>query len=596
MAKTSMFSRFGAFLTRARNFVMNTLFIVVLVVVVFAVIDAFEAPGVPDGSALVLKPEGAIVEETVPRNPFRDLWTGGASPEADIHELIRAIDRAAGDDRIEMIVLDLDNLGSASAAHAESLGAALARFKEAGKKTVAIGNTFSQSQYAIASHADAIYMHPDGAVFLFGFGTFPTYFKSLFDNLKLNVHVFRVGTYKAAVEPFIRDGMSAETREANQNLVDGLWAAYRQRILTNRGLDTERFDRYATAFDEALALTEGDTARAALESGLVDELMSADQMRTTIADTVGWDDDNEFNGIGYQAYLRALDPRNAEPGNIGLIFARGTLQMGDDRSAAAADNLVELIREAREDESVEALVMRVDSPGGSAFASELIRQELELLQLAGKPVVVSMGSVAASGGYWISSTADRILAQPTTITGSIGVFSLLLTMEDALSGIGVNSDGVGSSPLTGGMDPRRALSEPMQRILQANVEHVYRQFIDLVARGREMEPTAVEEVAQGRVWLGARAFDLGLVDALGDLPDAIDAAAELAELTDYGIKRLTLPLSPQEVLLQQLMDSAQSSPPGRLAGVLRQAWNTADALNDPMHTYAICEPCLSVVR
>ena len=595
MSKPSLMSRLGTFLTRARNFVMNTLFIVLLLFALFAVMDALETPGVPAGSALVLNPEGVVVEETVPRDPFRDLWAADDAPESDIHELVRAIDHAAGDDRIEMLVLDLDEMAYASPAHAETLGAALERLHAAGKSTVAIGDSYTQPQYAIASHAEAVYMHPDGFLFLPGYGAFRTYFKSLLDKLKLNVHVFRVGEYKSAVEPFIRDDMSDAAREANQVLVDELWSSYRERILAKRNLAAEPFDRFAESFDEALARTGGDAARAALEAGLVDELMSADQMRSHIADRVGLDDDNDFNGIGYRAYLNTLGPRRSEPGNVGLVFARGIIQMGEDRSQAAADNLARLIRKAREDDAVRALVLRVDSPGGSAFASELIRQELELVQLAGKPVVVSMGSVAASGGYWISSTADRILAHPTTVTGSIGIFSLLFDVEDSLSNVGVHSDGVGSSPWAGALDAARKPGDHLQRAMQLGVEHGYRQFINLVARGRDLTPEAVEEVAAGRVWIGSQALELGLVDALGSLPDAVSAAAELADLTDYGVKRFSTPLSTRDIVLQQFMDSVETAPPVRIPEVVRRAWNLAESLNDPKNTYAVCEPCLSLM-
>ena len=573
---------------------LNTLFVVLLLIVLLAIVDAFDTPGVPEGSALVVNPEGIVVEESVPRDPFRDLWAADGVPETDIHELVRAIDHAADDGRIRMLVLDLDDLVYASAAHAEIIGAVLARFRESGKATVAVGEGYLQPQYAIASHADAVYMHPDGFLFLPGYATFRTYFKSMLDNLKLNVHVFRVGEYKSAVEPFIRDDMSEAAREANRELVDGLWASYRQRILAGRELDEESFDRFTVSFEEALARAGGDTGRAALEAGLIDELMSADQMRSHIADTVGRGDDNDFNGIGYRAYLKTLGPPPSEPGNVGLVFAQGTIQMGDDRSRAASDNLVRLIRKARDDEAVKALVLRVDSPGGSAFASELIRQELELVQLAGKPVVASMGSVAASGGYWISSTADRILAHPTTITGSIGIFGLFLDMEESLSSIGIHSDGVGSSPWAGAMNPARKPGEYLQRALQLRIEHGYRQFINLVARGRDMTPDAVEDIAQGRVWIGSQAHELGLVDGLGSLADAVAVAAELADLTDYGIKRFTTPLSPRDVLVQQLMDSAELAPPVRIPGAVRKAWALAESLNDPKDTYAICEPCLSL--
>ncbi len=594
MNKPSIFSRLGAFLTGVRNFTLNTLFLVFVLIALFAVLDAFEPPPVPEGSALVINPKGAMVEESRALDPLRGFLATDELSESSVHDIVRAIDQAANDSRIKMIVLQLDDLASASAAHAELFGAALSRFREAGKRIVSTANNYSQSQYAIASHADGVYMHPEGAVLLFGYGAFRSYFKGLLDKLNLNTHVFRVGEYKEAVEPFIRDDMSASAREANQALVDGLWASYRQRVLDNRQLDAQPFDRYTLAFDEVLAEAHGDTARAALESGLVDELMSADQARSSIAATVGWDGNSKLNSIGYRRYLQALGPAASETGNIGLIFVRGVIRMGDDQSSAAADNLVELIRRARNDATVKALVVRVDSPGGSAFASELIRQELELVQLADKPVVVSMGSVAASGGYWVSATADSILAHPTTITGSIGIFALLIGMEQAMAKVGIHSDGVGSTPFSNALDPLRPLSEPMRRIMQAGVNHGYQQFVNLVARGREMQPEAVEAVAQGRVWLGSQALELGLVDGLGGLAEAIAEAAKLANLSDYATKRFRTPLSPRDLLLQQLLDIADISPPPALAGVLEQADWLLGSLNDPQHSYAVCEPCLGL--
>ena len=594
MNKPSIFSRLGAFLTRARNFTLNTLFVAFVVIALLAILDAFEPPHVPEGSALVVNPEGVMVEEASAIDPFRGFFAADDLAESDIHDLVRAIDHAANDDRIKMVVLKLDDLASASAAHAEMLGTALSRFREAGKQVVSIADNYSQSQYAIASHADGVYMNPEGAVFLFGYGAFQSYFKELFDKLNLNVHVFRVGEYKEAVEPLIRDDMSDSAREANQALVDGLWATYRQGVLDNRQLDAQPFDRYTVEFDEALAKTNGDTARAALESGLVDELMSADQARSRIAATVGYNGDDNLNSIGYRRYLRALGPPTIQSGSIGLIFAHGIIQMGDDHNTAAADNLVELIRQARNDASVKALVVRVDSPGGSAFASELIRQELELVQLADKPVVVSMGSVAASGGYWVSATADSIFAHPTTITGSIGIFSLLIGMEQAMSSLGIHGDGVGSTPFSDALNPLRPLGEPMRRVMQASVDHGYQQFVNLVARGREMEPEAVEAVAQGRVWLGSRALELGLIDGLGGLSDAVAEAARLANLSDYATKRFSTPLSPRDMLIQQLLDAAGVSPPAALADVLGQANLLFKSFNDPQHTYAVCEPCLNL--
>ena len=584
--------RMGWLLTRLRNFVMNFLFVLIALLIIVALAGGFDEVEVPDGGALVLDPQGAILEEPLAYDLLSGLLEEPSG--ASIQDLVRSVEQAAEDPRIKMIVLDLDGMQQASAAHAQWLGAALGRFQEAGKEVVAYGNSYNQAQYAIASHADAIYMHPHGELFLPGYSLFQPYFKNLLDSLKIKMHVFRVGEYKEAVEPFTRSDMSAPAREANQTLVDGLWDAYARQIQTNRELEPEFFARYAEAFDQALDDADGDAGKAALAHRLVDELMHPGQARSHIAETVGQDEDGGYRSIGYQAYLQALGPRQPEERNVGLIVLRGIIQMGGDQNAAAADNLVQLIREAREDESVEALVVRIDSPGGSAFASELIRQELELTQQAGKPVIASMAGVAASGGYWVAATADRIYAHPTTITGSIGIFALVPSFEESLPGIGVTGDGVGSSPLSGGLNPLQGVSEPMQRVLQAIIERGYRRFIGLVAQGRDMTPEAVDEIGQGRVWLGSRALDLGLVNELGGLDEAIAGAAELAELPDgYGLKRFAMPVSPKDQLIQELMQSAQNGPRHPLARALGEAWEMLDGFNDPGHAYALCEPCLS---
>lgn len=587
----SFLKRMGRALTRLRNFVMNFLFVLIVLLIVVALAGGFDEVEVPDGGALVLDPQGAILEEPLAYDLLSGLLDEPSG--ASIRELVRSVEQAAEDPRIKMIVLNLDGMQQASIAHAQWLGAALGRFQEAGKEVVAYGNAFSQAQYAIASYADAIYMHPHGELFLPGYSLFQPYFKNLLDSLKIKMHVFRVGKYKAAVEPFTRSDMSAPAREANQSLVDGLWDAYARQIQANRELEPEFLARYTDAFDQALADADGDAGKAALAHRLVDELMHPGQARSQIAGTVGRDEEGGYRGIGYQSYLQALGPRQSGERNVGLIVLRGVIQMGDDQNAAAADNLVQLIRQAREDESVEALVVRIDSPGGSAFASELIRQELELTQQAGKPVVASLASVAASGGYWVAATADRIYAHPSSITGSIGIFALVPSFEESLPGIGVTGDGVGSSPLSGGLHPLQGVSEPMQQVLQAIIERGYRRFIGLVAEGRDMQPEAVDEIGQGRVWLGSEALDLGLVNELGGLNEAIAAAAELAELPDgYGLKRLAMPVSAKEQLIRELMQSAQGGPRHPLARALGEAWEMLDGLNDPGHAYALCEPCL----
>jgi protease-4 len=593
MTDRSVWQRAGAGLTKLRNFVMNTIFLIVMVVVVVLIIGSFGGTQVPENGALVLNPRGTMVEQRTVGDPFDDLWSVGQGlAEANIHQLVQAVERATTDDRIEMIVLDLDELGGSSLAHATYLGTALNDFKAAGKRVVAIGHYYSQAQYAIATFADAIYMHPFGQLLLSGYGAYQLYFKSLFDKFDVNVHVFRVGTYKAAVEPYTRTDMSPAAKEANQQLVDGLWQAYAELVIENRGIEAATFEYYTRAFDDALAVAEGDMARAALENHLVDELLTPDQARSRIADKVGWDDENRFNRIGYLDYLQVAGQDPVQSQNVGLIVARGTIQMGDNLRSAGADGLIRLIRRARADDSVRALVLRVDSPGGSTFASELIRQELELLQLADKPLVISMGSVAASGGYWISATADKIIAHPTTITGSIGIFAMMPTFEETLSNFGIQTDGVGTSALSGTLDPIRGINEPMQRILQANVENGYEQFINLVARGRDMTPEAVAQIAEGRVWLGSTALELGLVDELGDLSKAIDAAAELANLTDHGVKAFTTPISARDLLFRELLESRAQPAQNPLVASLRALWLQVAGLNDPLHTYSLCESCL----
>ena len=334
----------------------------------------------------------------------------------------------------------------------------------------------------------------------------------------------------------------------------------------------------------------------------MDELLTRDQIRARIADKVGWLEENErLNAIGMDNYLRLRQalPTISGDNQIAVLIAQGTIMEGEGAGVAAADTLVRKIRNVRNNDQIKGLVLRVDSPGGSAFASELIRQELELLQIAGKPVVASFGSVAASGGYWISATADAIVSEPTTITGSIGIFGVVPSFENALDRLGIHSDGTGTTPLTS-IDPLAGLNDEFKSILQSNIEFGYRQFTDLVARGRNMEPEAVEAIAQGRVWQGDKAFELGLVDALGDTQVAIEKAAELAELSDWSVRYLEDPLNPRDEFIRQLMESVEldlvpQSPKNRLlshaADLLEQTLAPLGYLSDPRQTYVVCLEC-----
>ena len=581
----------GRGLTVARTFTANLLFVLFVLFVVAIFVSGGGAVSVPEHGALVLAPTGTIVEQVSQSSPFEALVGGDEiAGETRLQDLLDALDKARQDDRIAVVVLDLGELTGASPADLGAIGNALTAVKAANKQIVAIGDYYTQAQYYLASFADHIYMHPMGQVLLTGFGAYGNYYKNLLDRLKVKVHVFRVGIYKAAVEPYTRTDMSDAAREANHEMIDELWSDYTGTIEKNRKLSKQQLDQYVDHYDELLQAAHGDMARAALEHGLVDELISRDEMRDRLIALVG-EDDHTYRQIGYADYLRATrPPQPPAPNEVGVIVASGMILPGDQpRGTIGADTLIDLIRKARFDDRVKAVVLRVDSPGGAALSAELIRQELELIQLAGKPLVVSMGSVAASGGYWISATADEIWASPDTVTGSIGIFGIVPTFEDSLAAIGINRDGVGSAPLANALDPLSGISDPMSKILQANVESGYQRFLDLVARGRDMLPERVDQIGQGRVWTGRKAHELGLVDNLGQLSDAVAAAAKRAGLETYQVRFIEKPLSARERLLRRLANSMgfASAPWSELARTM----TVLARLNDPQHIYALCEMC-----
>jgi protease-4 len=587
-------SRAGGALTRIRNFTLNALFLLFLLILIVALF-ADGTPVVPDDSALLVNPRGVLVDQRSQMDPLAEFFAPDTPGEVELGQITAALERAAADDRIRLAVLDLDELIGMSAGQAMVIGRSIREFQDEGKEVIAYGSGFGQSQYLLASFADALYMHPMGQLILPGYGGNRLYFKELLDKLNVNIHIFQAGKYKEFVEPYSRSDMSEEARQANQELVDELWAAYRAQLLENRKLEAPVLDRFTHSLPEQLEAM-GDLATVALEHHLVDELLNLDEVRARIASEVGYANDGEFLRIGFEDYL-AANPAKRESGkSVAVITAEGPIMMGrQSQGVIAADTISALIRRAREDDDVAALVLRVNSPGGSAFASEIIRQELEILQLTGKPVVASMGNVAASGGYWISSTADRIYARPTTITGSIGVFGIIPTFERALNEVGVHTDGIGTTPLSRAFDPFAGLSEEMKRILQLNTEETYEQFVSLVARGRDMAPEAVDGVSQGRVWTGTAAQAIGLVDELGSLEDAIAKAAELAELAEYRTKRIRPDLSPREILMSSLIGSESEWLPlggSRIASALAEAERFLEMLNDPGNSYAVCELCM----
>ena len=603
----NFFAAIGRAFAFARVAFANTIIALIFLFVLISIVSVPGTPNVMDGTALILAPTGTLVEERGQLDPIDALMGLGVSQQTVVRDLIDAIESAAKDERVAMLLLDLSEMSSASLTHLSDIGAALRAFREdSGKPVIASGTYFSQGQYFLASFADEIYMHPLGELMLTGMSAYQPYFRDLLDRLKVKIHVFRAGEYKAAVEPYTRSDMSPEAKEANRVMIEQLWSRYLNTVASNRDLPLEVIRTYSNAYDELLTSASGDMARVALNQGLVDELMTLDAFIEQLKQRIGEHEDT-FKQIDTDSYLAAIRRPSfpSQKPSIGVLTATGTILMGDQPPGAiGAISTRNLIQDIRKDERIKALVVRVDSPGGSALASELIREELEQLQSSGIPVVVSMASTAASGGYWISATADQIWASPSTVTGSIGVFGIVPEIEATLAAIGIDRDGIGTTPYSGSMELMGSLDEGTQTVLQASVDFIYQTFLALVARGRDMDIEDVDAIGQGRIWTGHDALELGLVDGLGNLEDSIRAAAELVELDDYDIKFLSTPLSPQEQFINQLIDNFG------LAGVLSKSqWLSAATrvsssgvlddvqrllvLNDPKRVYAICAMCQS---
>ena len=552
--------------TAAKNVTTNLIFLLIVGLIIAGLWSA-ETVTLPDKAALVIDPTGNIVEQKRAFDPMARLLRGSdeAEPESRLGSLQKAIETGASDNHIKALVLRLDRMDSAPMSMLEELGTAIDDFKASGKKVYAYAPGYSQAQYYLAAHADEIYLDKDafqalGGVFLTGLGIYPVYFKSALDKLKIRYHVFRAGQFKSAVEPYIRDDMSEQAREENRSWLGVLWSDYRTTVTRQRGISAERFDNYTNHYDELLGENDNDSAKLALSAGLVDGLVSRTQFDDKLKDIVG-DAPAGYSQISYRDYLRVTQPPipivNPTARKIAVITASGTILDGEQPAGnIGGETLAKLIKQARDDKTVKAVVLRVNSPGGSASAAERIRTELERTQQAGKPVVVSMSGYAASGGYWISATANRIFAQPTTVTGSIGTFMMFPTFDEGLAEIGIHSDGVGTTAMSDAMNPLRPLNPVLERTLKRSIANTYRRFIDLVAKGRDMSPEQVEKIAQGRVWSGQTALKLGLVDAIGNLQDAIKSAAVLAAVKDYDVLYLEQPLSPRDRLLNRLIRSS----------------------------------------
>lgn len=510
------------------------LLILVIGAVTISVFPGLLGPSVKQDSALVLDLKGRLVEERTSMSVSKLLASPGEpQTEVQLRDVLRAISEATKDDKIKALVLDLQSFQGGGLASLREVGQALESFKKSGKPILTYGQSFDQGQYFLAAHADEIYLHPMGMVALEGFGRYQSYYAAALARLGVTVNVVRVGSHKNAAEYLFAKGPSKETQEMSKMLYGGLWSLYTAEIERLRKLPEGGITAAINDLPKTLPAEGFNLAQFAKKGGLVTGIMAPDEFKELLKKKVGEDSAKKsFRKIGYQDYLSARSQPKWD-GGVAVIVAQGNISDGNEKAGAIGGKSTSaLIERAREDERVKAIVLRVNSPGGSALGSELIRRELELTRAAGKPVVVSMGDVAASGGYWISLASDGIVADAATITGSIGVFGIFPTFDKALQNLSITTEGYGTTWLRGAYDPRRPLDPRFQQMLQGALGQVYEEFITKTANARKLDPKKVDAVGGGRVWLGQQALDHGLIDQIGGLDIAIRLAAEKAKLGD----------------------------------------------------------------
>ncbi|MBT5135805.1 MAG: signal peptide peptidase SppA [Halieaceae bacterium] len=553
----------------------------------------------PEKAGLLIAPSGTLVESRVPLEPLDALFANDLAGETLLATVIEGIDAAAEDDRITSIVLNLENLMGPSTSQAMEIIEALDRFSESGKPIVAVGDYFTQSQYLLASQADEIVLHPEGGVSLMGFGVYRTYLKQFLANIKVNFHVFRAGDNKSAVEPFMRDDMSPQERAVVGKWLDSLWGDYTAIVEAGRGKELGDVTRFVNDFPSRLESHGGDLAQTFLAEGYVDALLHGDEREAHILKIVdAMDADGELEVVGLKRYVADIrEPIDSEMPLIAVVPIEGTLVPGNSsQGSAGSDTVVEQLERAVEDEAA-AIVLRINSGGGSVFASEVIRSKVNAIAADGVPIVVSMGGAAASGGYWIAAAADEIWAMPTTITGSIGAFAVFPTIEGVFDYVGATVDGVGTTAMAGSFDPSRGLDKNSERIFQAVINGVYNDFLSLVSVSRDMTLAEVNALAGGKVWIGRDAKEIGLVDQLGGLDDAISSAAALAQLDAYETKRFGMPITPQQLILEEIGNSFGVSVPEPLGTAMawlapiHQPFVMMSQFKDPKHTYLQCFAC-----
>jgi len=597
----NIFKYVGRIFSFIRNAFFNILLIILVIVSTVAVFTSGPSD-IPNNSILKLSLAGDIVEERRTTSAFdnfvnQSLGNQDTPTYMVLQDILDLIETAAFDPAIENILLDLKDLGSIGLDQMQAIGHSLEIFKHQKKQIFAAEDFYTQKQYYLASYADTIILNPMGGVELHGLGLYPLFFKDALDKLQVNYHIFRVGTYKSAIEPITRNSMSDEARSQNMQWLSALWKTYTQDVARQRGLTTDALNDYIYNIDTLLAKTGGDTAKLALDNHLVDLVLTREELTSHLEANTGFK--SEASIVSTSDYLTHIEPSYTEADNdqvqIGIIVAEGNIVGGKQPAGViGSDSLTERLRSARTNKAIKGVVLRINSGGGSAFASEIIRQEILELKKAGKPVVVSMGSMAASGGYWISANADEIWASPVTLTGSIGIFGAIPTFENTLANLGIHSDGVGTTPLSAGINLTRPLAPEVKASIQLTVNNGYNRFLDIVGQGRKIDKERMPSIAEGRVFAGEDAKELGLVDKLGTLEEAIDAVGALAGLHDFSPIYIERKQTVREEILQSfstslsafLPDLLSSSPAQGIYHELRKHLGEFLLMSDPNGVYA----------
>jgi protease-4 len=551
------------FLWRTLDFTRRLLLNLLLLVIIIGVVKVFSGGGVEalrSKTTLVLDLKGQLVEQASggAREALLSNVRGDVRKTVQLRDLLNVLDAAGSDPSITTVALILDDFDGGGQASLREVAAALDRFRASGKQVIAWAGSYDQRQYMVAAHASKVYMHPMGMVSLNGFGHYRNYYRDALDKLGVTVNLLRVGTYKSFAEPFIANGPSSAATEAEAYLNNGLWNTYTSEVEKARKLPAGELMKTINGLPALTAAANGDLAKVALDAKLVDGLKTRDEVRELLlARGATQADGKTLRQISYTNYLARVHPQMT--GNaVGVIVAAGEISEGiAPAGSIGGRSTAMLIRKAREDSNIKAVVLRVDSPGGSAYGSELIRRELELTRKAGKPVVVSMGDVAASGGYWISMASDEIIADPTTITGSIGVFALLPTADKVIDKLGIHTAGVTTTWLGDANNPLRPLDPRFAQVIQGSINHVYAEFTGKAAQARKTTPEKIDAVAQGRVWTGAQAKERGLVDTLGSYRDALASAAKRAGIKgSYRVDYIEPDVSRFDRVLDMLIPSA----------------------------------------